>query len=181
MAAHLQMVRERVEAVLNDNSTPVGKYAAKAEEMTKVKRIHLAAGVAVFVLLYLAFGYGSQLLCNAIGFVYPAYASLKALETPGPDDDKKWLTYWVVFAAFSLVEFFGDIVLGWVPFYWLCKCFFFVWLMLPGSFNGSLRIYESVLRPFFLKNQGTFDKAVDKANEVARDAINKAATASKKD
>ncbi len=32
--------------------------------------------------------------------------------------------YWVVFAAFSLVEFFADIVAGWIPFYWLLKVTF---------------------------------------------------------
>jgi receptor expression-enhancing protein 5/6 len=34
--------------------------------------------------------------------------------------------YWVVFSVFSVLEFFSDILVGWVPFYWLGKvCFFF--------------------------------------------------------
>ena len=165
MQSQIQIIRDRVETILNDETTPLGKYAALAEQKTKVKRLHLAAGVAGFILIYLAFGYGAQLLCNLVGFVYPAYASMKALETKTADDDKKWLTYWVVFAAFSLVEFFGDMLLGWVPFYWLCKCFVFVWLMIPGSYNGSLTLYERVIRPFFLKNQSQFDKVVNAAGD----------------
>ena len=56
-----------------------------------------------------------------LGFVYPAYCSVRALESRSKDDDTKWLTYWVVFALFSVIEFFSDILVGWVPFYWLTK------------------------------------------------------------
>jgi hypothetical protein len=46
---------------------------------------------------------------------------MKALESPNKDDDTKWLTYWVVFALFSIIEYFSDILLYWFPFYWLFK------------------------------------------------------------
>ena len=46
---------------------------------------------------------------------------IKAIETTDKDDDTKWLTYWVVYSVFSLVEFFADILLFWIPFYWLLK------------------------------------------------------------
>ena len=40
-------------------------------------------------------------------FLYPAYWSIKALETSDLKDDRKWLTYWVVFAFFSVLEYFS--------------------------------------------------------------------------
>lgn len=79
------------------------------------------AGLIAFFGVYLVFGFGAQFVCNLLGFLYPAYTSIKAIESPQKDDDTKWLTYWVVFALFSLVEFFADIVASWFPLYWLSK------------------------------------------------------------
>lgn len=78
-------------------------------------------GIVAFTGLWLAFGYAAQLVCNFVGFLYPAYASMHALESASKDDDTKWLTYWVVFAIFSVVEYFADTIVGWFPLYWLVK------------------------------------------------------------
>lgn len=48
---------------------------------------------------------------------------IKAVESSSKDDDTRWLTYWVVFALFSVVDFFSSVVLSWFPFYWLAKVF----------------------------------------------------------
>ena len=46
---------------------------------------------------------------------------VKAIESHNKEDDTKWLTYWVVYSAFALLEFFTDIFLFWIPFYWFLK------------------------------------------------------------
>lgn len=45
----------------------------------------------------------------------------KAIDSEEKDDDTQWLTYWVVYAVFGLVEYFTDLVLSWIPFYFLAK------------------------------------------------------------
>lgn len=78
-------------------------------------------GVIAIIGVWLVFGYAAQLVCNSVGFLYPAYASIHAIESPCKDDDTKWLTYWVVFAIFSIFEYFADVIVGWFPLYWLVK------------------------------------------------------------
>ena len=37
----------------------------------------------------------AQPVSNLIGWGLPAYLSVQAIESPGTNDDKQWLTYWV--------------------------------------------------------------------------------------
>lgn len=91
-----------------------------------------------------------QLLSNFATLVIPGYFSLQALETKTTDDDTQYLTYWVVYACFSVVEFWSRTILYWVPFYWVFKTIFFLYLGLP-QFGGSRLVYAHVIRPFTIK------------------------------
>nr|CAD2166968.1 unnamed protein product [Meloidogyne enterolobii] len=67
------------------------------EKKTNVKRLHVFAGFVLIYSLYLLFGHWAQLACNITGFLYPAYVSIKAIESHTKEDDTQWLTYWVYF------------------------------------------------------------------------------------
>nr|RLV76682.1 hypothetical protein DV515_00016741 [Chloebia gouldiae] len=70
-------VQQRLERFLYSPG-PIGDLLARLEARTGVQRLYLATGATgslAFLGLYLMFGYGASLLCNVIGFVYPAYVS----------------------------------------------------------------------------------------------------------
>lgn len=159
MSQYYQILVNRLEAIVNDNKSQFTPYFEKAEKLTGVKRIYLAQALLGVLSLYLIVGRAAQFVSSLIGFVYPAYKSLMALETSNKDDDSKWLTYWVVFAAFSVVEFFSDILLSWFPLYWLAKVVFLLWCSADIPLNGSTIIYNRFIRPVFLQHKGKLQGA----------------------
>jgi receptor expression-enhancing protein 5/6 len=163
--------KKRLDELLHDKDSCMTPIFEKFEAKTGVKRLNLVLGFVAFISVYLMVGYGADFLCNFIGFIYPAYASVKAIESREKDDDTKWLTYWVVFSVFSLVEFFADIFLFWIPLYWFFKCVFLVYCMAPFSWNGSIFIYHRFIRPFVLKHEKKIDSAIDVAADYARSAV----------
>ncbi|CAN8011560.1 unnamed protein product [Ixodes pacificus] len=144
-----------------DNSPPMVRLVFQSiEQHLGINRLYTTMGLGGFFALYMIFGYFAQLLCNLVGFAIPAYASMRAIESTSKSDDTKWLTYWVVFACFSCVDFFADSILRYFPFYWLAKIIFLVYCFFPSERNGSVVLYSRLIRPYFLQSQGNVDAAV---------------------
>merc|ERR1711959_395957 len=151
---------ERIEAFLDKIEA-----LQTLQDKTGIKKLYLAAGVALVVTIIIFFGFGAGLLCNFVGFVYPAYASFKSLEANDVNEDRLWLTYWVVYSCFCLIEGFLEYVLFWVPFYYPIKLAFLCYLFLPQT-KGAVQLYEKFLRPALKPYVTLIDGA-------ANDAINK--------
>lgn len=174
----IQVYKDKLNKKLNEKNK-FTEILGTIEEKTGVQRLYIALGVLAFLALYLMVGYGATFLASFIGFVYPAYCSVKAIESSDKSDDTKWLTYWVVYGVFSLMEFFTDIFLFWIPLYAFMKCIFLVYCMAPTSWNGSVTIYYRIIRPFVLRHESQIDAVVDRARNVAGDVMDEASEISK--
>eukprot|EP00163_Fabomonas_tropica_P025856 TRINITY_DN455_c0_g1_i5.p1 TRINITY_DN455_c0_g1~~TRINITY_DN455_c0_g1_i5.p1 ORF type:complete len:174 (+),score=28.32 TRINITY_DN455_c0_g1_i5:199-720(+) len=120
--------------------------------------------------------YVSSLGLTAAGILYPAYRSFKALERPGAEDDAMWLTYWIVFAFFTLFECIADRFIFWIPFYYELKFLFVMWLQLPQT-QGAKHLYEDKIRPFLSEREESID---DHLNNLTTNAKTAAVTYAQK-
>ena len=106
----------------------------------------LQYGLVASVLLVML-GVGQNFITTMLGVCYPAFASFVALETEDKNDDKQWLTYWVCFGFFQIVDCFGGIILSFIPFYFFLKVGFMVWLFHPKTM-GALWLYNNYLQAY---------------------------------
>ena len=112
----------------------------------------LLAGILSVLMLILLLLQGWTILLTTVTVLFPAVHSIRAIESEGKDDDKVWLTYWMVFGVFNVIETFFGFIFWFIPYWGWIRPGFFVWLLLP-NFNGSKVIYDSVLRPICNKNK----------------------------
>ena len=152
----------------NDN-----KLVSTLSEKTKQRPEHISLAIFVLsALLVLLTPWGNRVLMVVLTFLYPSYKSFSALESAETADDKKWLTYWVVFGIFTA---FKDVILA---------LFFFVpainLLLTIGLFtlycpltNYYVHVYEYVFRPLLKTYQGRVQKYIDMAKEEMADKLNK--------
>ena len=107
-----------------------------------------------------------------VGFIYPAYKSIKAIESKSTEDDRKWLVYWVVYSTLIILEYFSDLLLFWFPMYYMIKSFLLIWCMHP-NYNGSEFIYNNIIKPAFIKHEKKIDELVENVQTKGTGTFNK--------
>lgn len=105
-----------------------------------------------------------------VGFIYPSYASFKALESKAPTAAAQWLTYWVVFSLFTVLEYFADYVISWLPFYYLAKLAFVLWLQLPQT-QGATQLYIHHIQPLVKQHEEEIDRRLEEGRTKAQHTI----------
>ncbi|KAM7202770.1 protein yop-1 [Naviculisporaceae sp. PSN 640] len=160
--------QDRVQQYVNQLDKELSKYPAlnNLEKSTSVPKAYAVIGLVTLYFFLIVFNLGGQLLTNVAGFVIPGYYSLEALFTANKTDDTQWLTYWVVFSLFTVIESLVSVVY-WFPFYYTFKFVFLLWLSLP-AFKGADIIFRSFLSPtlgrYFHHSGSTASGLRDKAS-----------------
>ena len=140
-------------------------FISKKTGLTPQKiRSYAMTGALILVVL----GIGNDYLKMLLGVGYPCFMSFLALETETPDDDKQWLTYWVVFCIFNIVDTFGAFILRIIPFYGIAKLCFLIWLMHP-DWMGATTLYNKFILPYMKK----YEKHIIAVENSLENAANK--------
>ncbi|KAH8361186.1 hypothetical protein KR200_009628, partial [Drosophila serrata] len=101
------------------------------------------------------------------GCFYPAFVSYKLLNAQQlrlenneiTDNMSIWLTYWIVYGVWAMVDFFTTGLGTCIPFLDEMKLIFVCWL-LPTIGAGSQVIYDQFLNSFFSNNEVTIKHAL---------------------
>ncbi|KAI1126042.1 TB2/DP1, HVA22 family-domain-containing protein [Nemania abortiva] len=165
--------QDRVQQYISQLDRELGKYPVlnNLEKQSSVPKVYAVIGVATLYFFFIVFNIGGQLLTNFAGFVIPGYYSLAALFSTSKADDTQWLTYWVVFAFFTVIESLISVVY-WFPFYYTFKFVFLLWLSLP-TFGGAQLIFRSFMQPmlgrYFHDSGSTAANLRAKADSLGKD------------
>ena len=145
---------------------PINDLSAK----TGIKASYIGLAGLSLTVLFVLFGFATSWITFAVGFLYPAYKSFKALESNGSlEDDKQWLTYWVVFSFLHVFDRFLNIILAFIPFSTVLKLAFNIWLFHPNT-RGALVIYNSVIRGTLKRYESMIDEHLDYVKKSVNDA-----------
>ncbi|XP_015921432.1 receptor expression-enhancing protein 1 [Parasteatoda tepidariorum] len=113
----------------------------------------------------------SRLVILVFGTLYPAYASYKAVKTKNVKEYVKWMMYWIIFALFTCVETFADILVSfWLPFYYEMKILFVLWLLSPAT-RGSSVLYRRFVHPQLTKREKEIDDYIAKARDQGYNTV----------
>ena len=127
-------------------------------------------------LVLMFFGIGQDVVTNFIGVAYPCFMSFYSIETTtDSEDDKQWLTYWVVFGSLSLLDTIASgFVVQLIPFYWIIKLLVLIWLFHPATLGATV-IYENIVQPLWKEHESKIEEVTKNIEGVVKQGIEKVA------
>ncbi|KAI9830993.1 MAG: ER membrane protein DP1/Yop1 [Phylliscum demangeonii] len=142
-------LQDRAQHAISQLDKELSKYPAfnDFERQTSLPKVYVFLAVAVFYFFLVFFNIAGQFFVNLAGVIVPGYFSLQALFTVNKTDDTQWLTYWVVYGFFSVIESAVNAVY-WFPFYYTFKLVFILWLALPPT-GGAQIVFRNFIQPVF--------------------------------
>ncbi|KAJ4423072.1 hypothetical protein N0V82_002201 [Gnomoniopsis sp. IMI 355080] len=111
----------------------------------------------------------AKLLSSIASFLFPLFASYKALKTSDPAQLTPWLMYWVVLACALLVESWTEWFLMWIPLYPYVRLLFLLYLVLPQT-QGARIIYTTYVHPYLEDNESSIEDLIATAHDKMKAA-----------
>ena len=121
--------------------------------------------ICVFLVYLGIFG---TLITNMVGTLYPGFSTIKSIQKN--IRKKEWLTYWVVYGCFIIFDMFSKIIMKVIPFYFVLKILFLIWMFLPGS-NGSNLVYNFVIFKLFKSIENIVDFFFEETKGISKQII----------
>jgi len=116
-------------------------------------------------------------ICFVASYVLPAYYTYKSLQKERNLESalahEEWLRYWMLLSIATVLEFYADMFIFWIPFYYELKLSFFLWLAYS---RGADILYERVLRPRLSVHESSIDNGLE---QVKFQIVNQAVVAGK--
>lgn len=119
----------------------------------------IAVAAGLWALGFLLWGFTGELVCSVAAYVYPTYASFKAVEGGDPSKTSGWLIYWITLFVLLMIEALVFRLVSILPGYYLMKLIFILGLSVPNA-GGAQQLYAWVLRPFLLGHQPAVDEVL---------------------
>jgi len=126
-------------------------------------------GLIFLSLIFVSLNLFENLITNLIGTVYPTFWTIKSIES---QDGRaiKWLIYWIIFSSFIIIDFFSAIVVKIIPFYFIMKICFLIWLQWPGSYGCEI-IFNYVINSIFESIEDELDEYVQEVKDVTNNYV----------
>ncbi len=121
------------------------------------------------LVLFVVFGIGQAILTTLLGVAYPVFMSFHALEQAGKGEDKQWLTYWVVFGLFNMIDQFAGFILHFIPFYYVLKLAALILLFHPKT-QGATWVYDTYIKEY----AGQINEIEKQVEDSVKEGINSA-------
>ncbi|KAH6569748.1 hypothetical protein BASA62_004670 [Batrachochytrium salamandrivorans] len=116
----------------------------KTYKITKRHCVLLAVASTIWAILVIKNIQGGP-LTDIVGFSYPAYASIKAVEIGDKIKYTHWISYWIMFGLLKVVENFHMAVLHMFPFYFFFKVVLLSWSMSQYTM-GAYVVYHLTIK-----------------------------------
>ncbi|PVV05183.1 hypothetical protein BB560_000303 [Smittium megazygosporum] len=110
------------------------------EQKTGVSKVIFGSAFYFLMLFISYFNLGASVIVNLFGFCYAFYVSSRSITNKNLAAYIQWQTFWYIYGFLSVLEFFNNFLLYWLPKYYFYKFLFFVWLMYPST-RGATTVY----------------------------------------